>query len=354
MSSEVKQLASFRAKFHKNPHRSISEDYFEWKLLKNPYLKGHIYLESKDDKVVGVSSITPKKISVLGQTALAGELGDSFTSADYRRKGVFSRGMQAGIDYALEHGILVLYATPPYRSPTSLGLQKKLNCKICPSVSMRYMSKLLRPLKPFVKMALKAILKEKIRSSKRFDTLKKQVFNKYTYKTSNTTDIQSVTVSSVGRFNDEIDGIWGHKRYAFCMLRDRVYLNWRFFENPDSYILLVAQRDNECLGYLAAKISRDKKTAVICDYITRDDNMLIFRLLLAETERILKQQKVHRFETYCVHNSPYFRVFEESFYFDHGLERSFSTILFCGTELGKQLYSTQQAWHLTLADTDNI
>ena len=354
MSSEVKQLASFRAKFHENPYRSISQDYFEWKLLKNPYLKGHIYLETKDGKVIGSASITPKKISVLGGTVLGGEFCDAFTSADHRRKGVFSRGMQAGIDYALEHGIQVLYGTPSYGSPSSLGFQSKLNCRVCSSVSLRYMSKVLRPLKSFVKLALKAILKEKIRSSKRFDTLTKQVFNKYTCKTS-TIDIQSVTVSSVDSFNDEIDGLWGQKQYAFCTIRDQAYLNWRFFENPDSYIFLVARRNRECLGYLAAKISRNKKTAVICDYITHDDdNMHIFRLLLAKIEKILKQQKVHQLTTYCVHNSPYFRVFEESFYFDHGLERSFSTVLFYGTELGKQLYSTQQPWHFTLADTDNI
>lgn len=351
MSSEVKQLASFRAKFHENPHRSIAEEYFEWKLLKNPYLKGHIYIESKDDKVVGASSITPKRVSVLGQPALAGELGDAFTATHFRRKGVFARGMQSGIDYALEHDVSVIYGTTPHGGPSSLGLQKKLNCKICSSVSMRYMSKPLRPLKPFAKSALNAVFKKKVRSSERFHTLSRQVFN--SHKTS-TADAQSLTVSPVESFNNEIDGLWGQKRYAFCVLRDRIYLNWRFFENPDSYILLVAQRDNECLGYLAAKISRDKKTAVICDYITHDDNMHVFRLLLAEIEKILKQQKVHQLTTYCVHNSPYFRVFEEIFYFDHGLERSFSTVLFWGTELGKQLYSTQQPWHFTLADTDNI
>lgn len=64
-----------------------SADYFRWKLgPKNPAGNGFVSLAFADDKVVGVVSLTKKRILIDGVESIGGEVGDSYSSAIARRK----------------------------------------------------------------------------------------------------------------------------------------------------------------------------------------------------------------------------------------------------------------------------
>lgn len=63
-----------------------SVEYFQWKLgVSNPAGAGYVSLAMLDDKVVGIVSLTRKRLLVSGRLVAGGEVGDSYSSARARR-----------------------------------------------------------------------------------------------------------------------------------------------------------------------------------------------------------------------------------------------------------------------------
>ena len=84
----------------------------------------------------------------------------------------------------------------------------------------------------------------------------------------------------IDRFSNEVDPLWGKPRYSFFVYRDKEYLNWRYFDNPDTFIVLAAVKDHDYLGYIALKLSNDKRTGILCDFVTMDDRSDVFLCLV--------------------------------------------------------------------------
>jgi GNAT superfamily N-acetyltransferase len=71
-----------------------SEEYFRWKLGDaNPAGTGFCTLARHDGKVIGSTTITRKRIWLGDRVEIGGEIGDTYTDADYRRQG------QAAVKY---------------------------------------------------------------------------------------------------------------------------------------------------------------------------------------------------------------------------------------------------------------
>lgn len=65
-----------------------STEYFQWKIGSgNPAGPGFLSLAILDDKVVGVVSLTKKRVLINGLELIAGEVGDTYTSAAIRMRG---------------------------------------------------------------------------------------------------------------------------------------------------------------------------------------------------------------------------------------------------------------------------
>lgn len=103
------RIASFRADLNENPHRSISEAYFRWKIDQNPFGAGHVALERRGNIDVGSATLTPKRIYALGGVVFGAEIGDTFTLKDYQRQGIFSRCVTECREYAVRNGIDIIY-----------------------------------------------------------------------------------------------------------------------------------------------------------------------------------------------------------------------------------------------------
>ena len=94
-------MALHRAQFPANARRSISREYYEWKIYKNPVMAGYIHLEVRNGHVVGSSTLMPRRIAILDEIVLGAEWGDSFTPPEYRRQGINARALSACKDYAI-------------------------------------------------------------------------------------------------------------------------------------------------------------------------------------------------------------------------------------------------------------
>ena len=104
-------MAQHRALFPDNKFRSIGSEYYEWKIYKNPFMEGAIYLETIDGKVVGSSTAATKKIAILNEEFLAAELGDSFTLPEYRKQGINTKALKYCTEYAISNGKVGLWRT---------------------------------------------------------------------------------------------------------------------------------------------------------------------------------------------------------------------------------------------------
>ena len=148
--------------------------------------------------------------------------------------------------------------------------------------------------------------------------------------------------------------LWGKPRYIFFNLRDKTYLNWRFFENPDTYQVMIARSGQEYLGYAVTKLSKNGKAAIICDFITVDDRLDVFQGLIEAAERRLKNTKIQNIRIRCVKGSLYHRALIELGYFEEDPDNEEPIIVYSGTGPGKKLLETPGQWFFTYADSDAV
>jgi hypothetical protein len=345
-------MANFRKMFGRNPTRSINKDYYKWKILNNPHGLGHIYLEIKENLVTGSASITPKKLSISGKQLLGAEIGDTFTHPDYRKLGIFSRGVKKCTEYAISVGAHVIYGTPNEQSLP--GYQTKLGYPPCPYAKVKYMHKYFRvdPLENAFRKKLARKCLSKLLSHAYFYFLFTLSFIQTKRKTLAPLPLE---ITPISEFEKEVDGMWGSQRedYVFFTIRDKNYYNWRFISNPDDYILLVAKMNNAFMGCIVLKISEceDYSTGSICDFITYQDRIDVFEHLLSEAERLFRKARVHSIDLLCSINSPYF---EPIYRFGYLIKGDSPIIVYSGTDIGKQIHETNMKWHFTLADSDSI
>jgi GNAT superfamily N-acetyltransferase len=343
--TDVRSMAEFRSLFPSNGFRSALKEYYDWKILKNPFKQGLIMLErNQQGMVIGSGTLTPKNALIGGKEMIIGEKGDAFTHPDYRRQGISSKIFSSLRDIAISQGIDVIFAIPNSQSlPMSTN---KLGDLPCSFINWKLLTKRLLSFPSLAKHMARQIAQRKYEPAD-MKMLRRSFSRRNRIKSKESLDL--VTVESISK---EIDGIWGSPRYVFFTIRDRTYLNWRYFQNPDEYKVIVAENGSKYLGYVVTKNSKDGKTGIICDFITMDDRLDVFGVLLEKAEKDLKKAGAQTIYLRCVDNSPYYNALVDQGYYDHGIEARKHLIIFGGTECGKMLLETDGKWHFTLSDTD--
>ncbi|HPQ44612.1 MAG TPA: GNAT family N-acetyltransferase [Syntrophales bacterium] len=351
---ETKLMSDFRVLFGENRLRSIKPEYYEWKIVQNCFKRGQIYLEKQDGIIAGSTTITPKKISCFGEELLAAEIGDTFTHPDYRKRGIFSRGVKSCTRFAISQGIEVIYGTP--NSQSLPGYQNKLGYPTCSYVKVNNLIKNLKILMPTIKSIVKLILLRDIQDQ--YQSLialwQQWVSQLFIFRSKGHLPKESFDICLIDKFKHEIDGLWGVPRYLFFTIRDNIYLNWRYFDHPDTYQVLIAEEVGEPLGYAVTKLSKDGKIGTICDFITIEDRMDVFAALIRESEKMLKKAGVDFIQLFCVEDSPYFQTLLNLGYYDLGPKKRQPIIVYAGTEYGKRIIETDAKWHFTIADSDLV
>jgi len=346
-------MATHRAQFPANPIRSINQEYYEWKVYKNPVMAGDIFLEMKDGSSVGSAVIMPRKVAILDDIALASETADTFTVPEYRGQGINTKILGVAIDWAISHGMHLVYGPP---NKANYGTHIRLGYKTCDYISWAQLTKDLNPMRLAIKLIAKIILRKQIKKSVRylkhlFKMLKVQRQVQQFGQDQNT---NSFTIKRIDRFHHEIDPFWGKPRYSFFIYRDEQYLNWRYFEHPDTFTVLAAIKGEEYLGYIALKLSNDKQTGILCDFVTVDDRLDVFLGLVCESEKVLKQKGAKRITLRCVADSTYYDALSASGYYDPGREIYNPIFIYAKTEIGKRVLENPGRWHFTFGDTDEV
>lgn len=347
-----KSMAEFIATFGEYPIRSTHSEYYKWKFESNPYARGYLHLEHRNSHVVGSASITPKRIAILGETCLGAEIGDTFTHPSYRRQGIFTKGVTLCTKYGISNGFNVIYGTPNTLSLP--GYKKKLCYTPCPFAKVKYMCKYLdvQPLERWFRRKMGTNLLSRASAHIFFRYLQ---FRSRLQRQQLSSNRLLLEILPVEEFTWDLDGLWGTSRkdYAFFTIRDKKYLNWRYFTNPDKYVVLAGIFKGTCLGYVIMKVSKSRNLVIgtICDFVTWEDRMDVFNLLLRQAEKKLIAMGVHYIHVMCSEKSPYFRGLFTSGYV---IRSSRPVIVFAGTKDGRRVIKENTRWHFTYADSDMI
>ncbi|MFX0200064.1 MAG: GNAT family N-acetyltransferase, partial [Candidatus Hodarchaeota archaeon] len=342
------EMSSFRRIFPPNQMRSISPQYYTWKIMQNPFKSGLISLAKRDGKTVGSATITPKPLYVLGKEILGAEIGDTFTHPSYQRQGIFSQRVKDCTEFAISSGIQLIYGTPNDQSLP--GYQTKLGYLPCNHARVTEMLK-------FVDIRC---LKEKIRKKVRLrgiNELGAYAYTSYQWiKQKKLRDSKrEFEIQRLQTADSTIDDLSRSRinKICFSLIKNEEYITWRFFNNPEEYDILFAINNSKILGYIVGKVVDiySVKTGILGDFATYNDRDDIFLKLLEEMEYHFASKGVQIIRVWCVNGNSYYRVLSRRGY----LKKSeIVLIVFAGTELSRQLINCKGQWDFTIADSDNI
>ncbi|MFC1964604.1 GNAT family N-acetyltransferase [Chloroflexota bacterium] len=345
---DLPRISGFRkALFEHNPSiKSHEPEYYEWKCYQNPILPGEIWLAEDGDMLVGMKSMIPKMIKILGKVLEAAETGDTFTHPNYQRRGIFTALFKDARKCGLDSRIGFIYGTPNRKSLP--GYEKKLDYAQVPIK----LHGLLKPLHP------KQLLKTKLHYSPLASILSPivEIVSRAIFRIGVKGIARTgVFVYTEPAFPDDIDALWEQvsKDYDIILTRTKSYLEWRYVTNPDTYSILIA-RDREGIisGYMVIKSGFSENTPIgfICDYLTFEGDPNIFKTLLAVAVKELEGKKASVIYTWAVKGNFYYKVLLRLGFFPS----SQVPIVCYKNELGNKVLSRAYKWHFTMGDTDNI
>ena len=324
--------------------RSIKSSYYKWKFKDNYINRGILLVTIFRKKIIGMISITYRKVLLNGIELLVGELGDAFIRAEYNRKGMFRSLLKESKDVAFENDCKFIYGTPNKRA---LPGEIKAGYRIIPGLKIK---NLVLPLD------LESIIKKRYGISHfgwlvgcllNLFNLFKSMFLRSNFK-------NKIHIKRFFDFPDEIDDLFErcHSDYDWIVIRDKKYLNWRFNRNPDIYSNYLIIQDKNIIGYFVTKIcdNRGLKFGYIADYLI-DKN---FRKYEADFKNIFtnlfKKQDVALVSIWINKQNFMYKIFKKSGFLN------FKTIpiIIYKNQLENIKRKKNFKWHFTLADSDNI
>lgn len=108
---------------------------------------------------------------------------------------------------------------------------------------------------------------------------------------------KDISVSKISGFDDRFDELWkeASEDYTICMVRDKDFLNWRFFERPDrEYTIFTAEKREKILGYIVLhhKVEDNKRYGSIIDLFTQKNDKKILQCLITKALDYFKSERV--------------------------------------------------------------
>jgi GNAT superfamily N-acetyltransferase len=345
--ADLPRISQFRKAFWEAQEtgRSSEPEYYEWKCFKNTYQPGEMWLAEDGDTVVGMKSMVPRRMKVLGAEAAGAETGDTFTHPGYQRRGIFTGLFEAakrhrGLDTRLDF----IYGLP--NEISLLGYERKLDYAQVP-VKVRSLALPLNPrlvLQTKVPAFLAAILSPAVR-----------LFYRTAFKIGTRSSVKSeVKLGIEPAFPEDIGAVWEQvsRNYDVSVVRDKSYLEWRYVTNPDAYSIFIARDGGGAsLGYLVTRFHGGTlPTGYVCDFLTLENDPDIFRALLAGAVADFSKKGAALALAYAVKGGFYDRLMRRAGF----LPRAGHIIITYNSELGRRVLSGNYRWHFTMGDSDHV
>lgn len=341
-----------------------SRDYFEWKLGKrNPAGTGYIALATIDEQVIGTVSITKKRALLDGRECIVGEIGDSYSSAQYRRnskarlpfeldenpdsyfnKSIFGRLASEVRKRALEDGVDIIYGAPNENAYP--GWIKRLD----------YIDNQGAPIIPFFKPTVEFVANRfSLPSPIKFLLLFAERVITYV-DTQVTLNIwnRNLTIEEEWPENRELDELWQRNKpdSGFSLIRDSQYWDNRYVQYPlGSYQMFTVRNNNDLVGVFVTrkhKIEESRVYVSLLEWLL--DPGVSFHAVLAFLSKQHLASKVEMFNFWALKKTPEAKSSWPHIY----LSRGRKPIIFANTRGGKSVMSSDGKFDFHMGSSDAV
>lgn len=344
---ELPQIADFFRKQYKGIDGYGSMDLFQWKAIDNITQRGIINLVKDSDRIISVTSVTPKSIYVNQLSYLGAEIGDTYTDSNYQRQGIFAMLINKTRQEANENGCELVYGTPNEASLP--GYEKKANFARFPDLQV---DSLVFPLNVghFLGKKLHWTLASTLGQLLSLVWFViwhiRYIFIAFPEKT--------YTVSEVDSLPEDWDYYWKQcqKNFDFIINRDKEHFNWRFLNNPNRYrILIIENAHHETCGHLVYRVisGETRKNLIIADFLTLPDHSSAILQAIKFVVSRGFEINATSIQTWCAQNGPYHRFFKKIHFI-----RQMDIPIICHQDAFLEHLKKCQKWHFTISDSDNI
>jgi hypothetical protein len=340
-----------------------SEEYFKWKLgACNPAGKGYVSLAMLDDKVVGIVSLTRKRLLVNGRQVAGGEVGDTYSSTRVRRgaqpnslsvldpnpksfmnMSIFGRLASDVRERAQADGVQVIYGTPnSYAYPgwtkrlgyfDYLGYENQSFSR--PTWLMlikRYPA--LALFRRFIRLAECALIK--IHAS-----LCREINNDLVFET-----------LSLGE--KEIEELWERVKptSGFSLVRDGAYWRHRYFDHPLAKYSIFGVRSKGVLVAICVvrltTIGGEKKVLSVVEWMT--EKKVPFSFLLTQILEFYRGWKIDSFNLWASAVGEEANAAQKCFF----VRRNRVPIIFSDNVVGCEIAALKDSFYFYIGSVDAV
>jgi hypothetical protein len=164
--------------------------------------------------------------------------------------------------------------------------------------------------------------------------------------------IEKVKITRAFRFDQRFDEFWNDvsRINKIVVVRDSDYLNWRYFEKPNSnYIIFVAEKNNKVLGYIVLRLK--KISGIIIDMLAYPDKRVMRSLLLKATD-FFKCRKVSWITCSILPNDVYYKALKESGFIPVPSDNPLIARVNI-PKISQAFVKDPRNWHITAGDSVN-
>ena len=319
------------------------KDRYRWIYQDNPHGKALTWLAvtSQDNKIVGCTSVFPRKMWLNGHVETGSAGGDTYVDPMWRRKGIAEALHRASIEGMQESGITLEYGFPLREN---LGAFRKAGtCLPGDFVSARCFLSVW----PF----LKKVRLDRSVPGKLLEVLDR-VFLKVTNPGISSSDETEYEVGEVGDFDERFETLSEELSSSFkiCIVRDSSYLRWRFLNNPfKKYVLLsvTRKRDGRLYGFAALEVS--EHIGFVSEFFVRPEDAVV-KALLTGLMRLGVSRSLHSLWFELINPTGRFSrdLVRCGFKLHHSDPKTLEILGDCGRDGLPDLAN----WYLTVSDLD--
>lgn len=325
-----------------------SGKYYDWKIKQNPVRSGFVDLAVSGDLIVSSVTVTPKPVWYKGEKVAAGEIGDTYTHPQFQRRGILVALINNIKVRAHNSGLSLIYGLPNEQSRPAY--EKKCNFLSHPHLRLATATCLFNAVK---------IAADKIRWLPRPAFI---VFNGCVNLFLKTLQgfwiiagkLTGLSVTLAERPDPGHDDLWERckQQNEASLIRDRSYLQFRFFDHPlAKYRFYEARKNGVLQGYLVSRSQKagGRMNGIIADWFYDRRSPLIFLALLNRTLREGFHDGVDLYTTW-VNGS---RAEKWLLRLSGFLIRKNQPLIIHRNPAGQKILDCPDRWHFTVADSDN-
>jgi len=166
---------------------------------------------------------------------------------------------------------------------------------------------------------------------------------------------EDLKITKIAQFDDRINDFWQNvsRYFGIIVVRNKEYLNWRYFQRPDSnFKVLLAEEDEKILGYIVFS-SKDEKGFIV-DLLVYPHRLDVIQSLVLMAVEQLRKEKVHRTICRMLKNNPYYKVLRANGFIPLSPKYPFGVTIYSPSNAPTEFVKNPNNWYLTFGDIDGI